>query len=118
MPVSLLRWPPPPSIPSASIPELKDFAIFAGDGHYHAAVHDKMHRDRSGTMRKEAAGWRLNQKVFNELKTKLVEKKAWGSAAVAKATQSQFPCLAHNLLVAAGASPAQDGKHRQYRNRQ
>lgn len=43
--------------PFASIPELKDFAIYAGDGHYHAAaVHDPKRLDRSGTMRKEAAG--------------------------------------------------------------
>ncbi len=39
------------------------------------------------------------EKVFDELKTKLVEKKAWGSKAMAKATQSQFLCLAHNLMV-------------------
>lgn len=43
--------------PFASIPELKGFAIYAGDGHYHAAaVHDPKRPDRSGTMRKEAAG--------------------------------------------------------------
>lgn len=43
--------------PFASIPELKGFAIYAGDGHYHAAaVHDPKRLDRSGTMRKEAAG--------------------------------------------------------------
>lgn len=39
------------------------------------------------------------EKVFDELKTKLVEKKAWGSKATAKATQAQFLCLAHNLMV-------------------
>lgn len=43
--------------PFASIPELEGFALYAGDGHYHAAaVHDKKRLDRSGTMRKEAAG--------------------------------------------------------------
>ena len=43
--------------PFASIPELDGFAIYAGDGHYHAAaVHDPKRLDRSGTMRKEAAG--------------------------------------------------------------
>ncbi len=43
--------------PFASISELDGFAIYAGDGHYHtAAVHDPKRLDRSGTMRKEAAG--------------------------------------------------------------
>ena len=43
--------------PFASISELNGFAIYAGDGHYHsAAVHDPKRLDRSGTMRKEAAG--------------------------------------------------------------
>jgi hypothetical protein len=46
--------------PFASIPELKDFAIYAGDGHYHAAaVHDPKRLDRSGTMRKEAAKFKI-----------------------------------------------------------
>ncbi len=39
------------------------------------------------------------EKVFDELKTKPVEKKAWGSKATAKATQSQFLRPAHNLMV-------------------
>jgi len=43
--------------PFASIPELDGFAIYAGDGHYHAAaVHDKKHLSKKGKMRKEAAG--------------------------------------------------------------
>jgi hypothetical protein len=43
--------------PFASIPELDGFAIYAGDGHYHAAaVHDPKRLDSSGTMRKEATG--------------------------------------------------------------
>ena len=43
--------------PFASIPELKGFAIYAGDGHYHAAaVHDEKRLDSKGKMRKEAAG--------------------------------------------------------------
>jgi hypothetical protein len=43
--------------PFASISELDSFAIYAGDGHYHAAaVHDPKRLDRSGAMRKEAAG--------------------------------------------------------------
>jgi len=39
------------------------------------------------------------EKVFDELKSKLVEKKAWGSAPTAKSTQAQFLCLTHNLMV-------------------
>ena len=39
------------------------------------------------------------EKVFDELKTKLVEKQAWGSSATAKSTHAQFLCLAHNLMV-------------------
>lgn len=39
------------------------------------------------------------EKVFDELKTKLVEKKAWGGSATAKSTQAQFLCLAHNLMM-------------------
>jgi hypothetical protein len=39
------------------------------------------------------------EKVFDELKSKLVEKKAWGSSATAKSTQAVFLCLAHNLMV-------------------
>lgn len=43
--------------PFADIPELKGFAIHAGDGHYHAAaVHDRKRPGSGGTMRKEAAG--------------------------------------------------------------
>jgi hypothetical protein len=39
------------------------------------------------------------EKVFDELKSKLVEKKAWGSDPTAKSTQAQFLCLTHNLNV-------------------
>jgi len=39
------------------------------------------------------------EKVFDELKSKLVEKKAWGSSPTAKSTQAQFLCLTHNLMV-------------------
>jgi hypothetical protein len=44
-------------------------------------------------------GRRPNQKTFDELKTKLVEKKAWGSSPTAKSTQAMFLCLTHHLMV-------------------
>jgi hypothetical protein len=39
------------------------------------------------------------EKVFDELKSKLYEKKAWGSSRTAKEMQAQFLCLTHNLMV-------------------
>ncbi len=36
------------------------------------------------------------EKVFDEIKNKLVEKKAWGTSLVAKATQGQLVALTHN----------------------
>lgn len=39
------------------------------------------------------------EKVFDEIKNKLHERKAWGTSLVAKAAQGQFVALAHNLLV-------------------
>lgn len=39
------------------------------------------------------------EKVFDELKSKLVEKQAWGSSATAKSTQALFLCLTHNLML-------------------
>ncbi|HRI16354.1 MAG TPA: transposase [Verrucomicrobiota bacterium] len=42
--------------------------------------------------------WDL-EKVFDELKNKLNEQKAWATSLVAKAAQAQFLCLLHNLLL-------------------
>jgi hypothetical protein len=42
------------------------------------------------------------EKVFDELKNKLGEKKAWASGLVAKAAQAQFLALTHNLLLLYG----------------
>ena len=43
--------------PFASIAELNDFAIYAGDGHYHAgAAHDPKRESSGGVMRKAAVG--------------------------------------------------------------
>ena len=42
--------------------------------------------------------WEI-EKVFDELKNKLGEKKAWASSAEAKAMQAHFLCMAHNLMV-------------------
>ena len=39
------------------------------------------------------------EKVFDEIKNKLGEKKAWGTRLVAKATQGQLVALTHNLLL-------------------
>ena len=39
------------------------------------------------------------EKVFDELKNKLGEKKAWGTGLVAKAAQGQLVALTHNLLL-------------------
>lgn len=39
------------------------------------------------------------EKVFDELKNKLGQKKAWGSSLVAKEAQAQFLALTHNLLL-------------------
>lgn len=39
------------------------------------------------------------EKVFDEIKNKLGEKKAWASSLVAKQTQAQLITLAHNLLL-------------------
>jgi hypothetical protein len=44
-----------------------------------------------------ARRWEL-EKVFDQLKNKLEEGKAWASSAEAKRTQAHFLCLTHNLL--------------------
>jgi IS4 transposase len=38
------------------------------------------------------------EKVFDELKNKLNESKAWATSPTAKKMQAHFLCLAHNLL--------------------
>lgn len=42
--------------------------------------------------------WNI-EKVFDETKTKLAEKKAWGTSEVAKEMQAHFICLAHNAML-------------------
>ena len=39
------------------------------------------------------------EKVFDELKSKLGERKSWGSGATSKTCHAEFLCLAHNLMV-------------------
>lgn len=39
------------------------------------------------------------EKVFDEIKNKLGQQKAWGSSLVAKETQAQFIAITHNLLL-------------------
>jgi hypothetical protein len=42
--------------------------------------------------------WEI-EKVFDETKTKLAEKKSWATSETAKAMQAQFVAIVHNLLV-------------------
>jgi len=42
--------------------------------------------------------WDL-EKIFDQVKNKLVEKKAWATTDTAKKMQAQFICLAHNLML-------------------
>ncbi len=42
--------------------------------------------------------WEI-EKVFDETKTKLAEKKSWATSATAKAMQAHFVAIAHNLLL-------------------
>lgn len=42
--------------------------------------------------------WRI-EKVFDVLKNKLHEKKAWGNAVTCQQMQTHFACLAHNLIM-------------------
>ena len=39
------------------------------------------------------------EKVFDEKKNKLGEKKAWATSAVARSQQAHFVCMAHNLML-------------------
>lgn len=43
------------------------------------------------------ARWNI-EKVFDQVKNKLNEKKAWATSDIAKEMQAQFVCLAHNLM--------------------
>lgn len=39
------------------------------------------------------------EKIFDQVKNKLAEKKAWATSFIAKNMQAQFICLAHNLML-------------------
>ena len=39
------------------------------------------------------------EKIFDEVKNKLAEKKAWATSDTAKEMQAQFVCIAHNLML-------------------
>jgi hypothetical protein len=39
------------------------------------------------------------EKIFDEVKIKLAEKKAWATSDTAKKMQAQFVCMAHNLML-------------------
>jgi hypothetical protein len=66
------------------------------------------------------------EKVFDQIKNKLGEKKAWGTSLVAKATQGQRVALTHNLLLIYearlerdhGVSNAAEDQRRQERQRE
>ena len=39
------------------------------------------------------------EKIFDQVKNKLSEKKAWATSDIAKKMQAQFVCIAHNLML-------------------
>jgi len=39
------------------------------------------------------------EKVFDQVKNKMIEKKAWAASDTAKTMQAEFVCLAHNLML-------------------
>ena len=39
------------------------------------------------------------EKIFDQVKNKLVEKKAWATSDTAKNMQAEFICMAHNLML-------------------
>jgi hypothetical protein len=39
------------------------------------------------------------EKIFDQVKNKLAEKKAWATSDTAKKMQAQFVCIAHNLML-------------------
>jgi hypothetical protein len=39
------------------------------------------------------------EKIFDDIKNKLAEKKAWATSDIAKEMQAQFVCIAHNLML-------------------
>lgn len=49
------------------------------------------------------------EKIFDEVKNKLCEKKAWASSDTAKSMQAQFICLTHNLMLILEESLKQEG---------
>lgn len=51
--------------------------------------------------------WNL-EKVFDLLKNKLCEIKAWATSPIAKSAQAQFLCLTHNLLLQLEGALAED----------
>jgi hypothetical protein len=62
--------------PFASIAELDDYAMYAGDGHYHAgAAHDQRRKSSSGVMKKPATGhfFMLNLRTHHLRHLKIAE---------------------------------------------
>jgi len=52
--------------------------------------------------------WDL-EKIFDEVKNKLAEKKAWATSFTAKNMQAQFICMAHNLMLILEQSLRKEG---------
>ena len=49
------------------------------------------------------------EKIFDQVKNKLIEKKAWATSETAKTIQAHFICLAHNLMLIVESYLKQDG---------
>lgn len=56
------------------------------------------------------------EKIFDEVKNKLVEKKAWATSDIAKEMQAQFVCMAHNLMLILEGCIEQEGIENEIEN--
>ncbi len=57
------------------------------------------------------------EKIFDQVKNKLAEKKAWATSFTAKNMQAQFICMAHNLMLILEQSLKQKGLENDIENR-
>ncbi len=56
------------------------------------------------------------EKIFDQMKNKLVEKKAWATSGTAKNMQAQFICIAHNLMLILEQCLKKDGVENEIEN--
>ena len=56
------------------------------------------------------------EKIFDEVKNKLSEKKAWATSDIAKEMQAQFVCIAHNLMMILEDCIAKEGIRNEIEN--